>query len=253
MFSAIVDELEIGRKEDEPRERVHSRVIEIVLFPVITKNRRVEGRREGTILREIVDVALSGWIIPGVVIPREDGDVREVSVEFCAPSVFRRVVRVSGEPTVAQVADGQGEVRARRVQDAQGFSKASPSAKVARDGELESVRIGPRRGHGEPSAYGDEHRHEHDAPCSPRTPQRRPPPALLASLDSISAFRATLSTRAHTAASLDHRNRARTSLGTGTVRTRDSALRKRRYAFVVKTDGLDSSPMCGVTWLTKTR
>src|SRR6266566_611437 len=203
MFSIVDHEPEIGRQEDEPRERLRSWVIEKVLFPVITKNHCVERRREWTVLREIVDVALSGWKIPGVVIPREDGDVRKVSMELGAPSPFRRVGQVSGEPAVAQVADGQGEVRARRVQGSQGISKASPGAKVARDGELESVRIGPRRGHGGPSAHGDEHRHEDDAPCSPRTPQRRPPPALLARPDRISAFRATLSTRAHTAASLD--------------------------------------------------
>src|SRR6266566_6288047 len=204
MFSIVDNEDEIGRQEDEPRERVLLRVIEIVLFPVFTKNDGVECRREWTVLREIVDVALSGWKRPGVVIPREDGDVRKVSMELGAPSRFRRVVRISGEPTVAQVADGQGEVRARRVQGSQGISKASPSTKVARDGELESVRIGcPRRGYRGPSAHGDEHRHEDDAPCSPRTPQGRPPPALLARPDRISAFRATLSTRAHTAASLD--------------------------------------------------
>ena len=46
---------------------------------------------------------------------------------------------------------------------------------------------------------------------------------------------------------------SRILLGTRTVRTRDSSNRKCRYAFVVTTDGLDSSPMCGVTWSTKIR
>src|SRR5205809_6272060 len=203
MFSVIDHIHEIGREEDEPRERVRPGIIEVVLFPVHPENRSAEARREGTVLREIVDAAFSRRKRSRVVIPREDDDVRKVPVELGAPSRLRRVVRVPGEPTGAQRANGQGEGLGRRVQDAQGLSKADPSPEVARGGELESVRVGSRRGHWSPSAHGDEYHHEDDAPCSVCTPQRRPPPALQACPDCISAFRATVSTTAHTAARRD--------------------------------------------------
>src|SRR6266550_7570303 len=203
MFSIIDHINEIGREEDEPRERVRPRIIEVVLFPVLPENRSAEARREGTVFREIVDAAFSRRKRSGVVIPREDDHVGKVLVELGAPSPFRCVGRVPGEPTVAQVADGQGEVRARCVQDSQSGSKTIPSAEIARGRELESVRIGSGRGDPEPDAHGDEYYPEDDAPCSVCTPQRRPPPALLACPDCICAFRATVSTRAHTAARSD--------------------------------------------------
>src|SRR5205807_9017900 len=201
--SVIDDVHEIGREEDEPRKRVRSREIEVVLFPVLPENRSPEARREGTVFREIVDAALSWRIRSGVVIPREDDHVGKVVVELGAPSPFRRVGRVPGEPTVAQVADGQGEVRGRCVQNSQSGSKTIPSGEIARGRELESVRIGSRRGHRKPGAHGDEYHYEDDAPCSVCTRQRRSLPALLACRDCISAFRATVSTRAHTAARPD--------------------------------------------------
>src|SRR2546430_14216070 len=197
MFSTIVHEHEIGREEDEPRERVRSRVIKIVLFPVLTKNGGLETRRERTVLREIVDVALSGWKRSGVVIPGEDDDVLKVAVELGAPSRFRGVVRIAGEPTVAQVADRQGEVRARLVQQPQGRSKASPCPEVTGRRELESRGSAFGRGDGEPCRGREDYRGEDDAPCSPPIPQRTPLPAVLASPDCICAFRATLRTNAH--------------------------------------------------------
>src|SRR5213596_3520503 len=69
MFS-IVDHIhEIGREEDEPRKRVRPRIIEVVLFPVHPENRSAEARREGTVLREIVDAAFSRRKRSCVVVP----------------------------------------------------------------------------------------------------------------------------------------------------------------------------------------
>src|SRR5256886_9801018 len=189
MVPTIAPEPEPRREEEEPRGPVRSRVVKVVLFPVLPKNGGLETLRERTVFREIVDVALSGWKRSRIVIPGEDDDVLIVAVELGAPSRFRGVVGIPGEPTVAQVADRQGEVRARLVQQPQGRSKAGPRPEVTGRRELESRGSAFGRGDGEPCGGRENRRGEDDAPCSPPIPLPTPLPAVLASPGCICAFR----------------------------------------------------------------
>src|SRR5205807_952208 len=99
------------------------RKVEVVLPPVLAHDPGIEC--EGAILREIADVAFPERILSDVVIPGDNLHVPETLLEAFAPRLLRRV-GVPGIPAVAQIPQGEHEVRFRHLELGQAFAEAAP-------------------------------------------------------------------------------------------------------------------------------
>src|SRR5205823_12040970 len=117
--------------------------------------------------------------VPRVVVPCDDLDLREELVKLRAPGFLGRV-RVAGVPAVAQVAEGDGEVRSGCVELVQAFPHPAPGTEVPRDRKLE--RDGALRGSRRPDERDADESHgrgQKDRDGSAWTKRRsHGPPAL---------------------------------------------------------------------------
>src|SRR5438552_19181597 len=197
MLTVVDPENEVRRNQDEPRQGMVPREIEGVLLPVDAIDGGLDV--EGAVGDELVDVSFPGDRVPRIVVPGDDLNLGEELVKLAAPSFLRRV-RVAGVPAVAEIPEGEGEVRSGCVELVQAFPEAAPGTEVSRDRKLE--RNGVFRGSRRPDegkAHEGHRGGEKDCDGSAWTKRRsHGPPALFrCRFLSISPFRGTLPTNAH--------------------------------------------------------
>src|SRR5438034_163437 len=144
MLTVVDPENEVRRNQDEPRQGIVPREIEGVLLPVDAIDGGLDV--EGAVGDELVDVSFPGDRVPRIVVPGDDLNLGEELVKLAAPSFLRRV-RVAGVPAVAEIPEGEGEVRSGCVELVQAFPEAAPGTEVPRDRKLErdGVFRGSRR------------------------------------------------------------------------------------------------------------